>query len=103
MKHSRYRVLDPAAQVVAGAPVSPDRTVDLTAREARYPLDQGLIELASPEAAPEIPADPPHHPLDHDGDGRPGGSIPGQRRRRAPPVRDVEAQRDDRSGSGSEG
>lgn len=85
MKHHRYLVLDPAAQVVAGASVSADRMVDLTVRAARYPLDQGLIEPAPPESAPPLPADPARHPLDHDGDGRPGGSLPGPRRRRAAP------------------
>lgn len=87
MKHNRYFVLDSAAQVVAGTPVSSDRMVDLTARAARYPLDQGLIALAPPEPAPHVPADPSHHPLDHDGDGRLGGSLPGPRRRR--PVSDA--------------
>ena len=82
----RYRVLDAAAQSVAGYPVTPERLVDLTAREARYPLDQGLIAPVPPQEPPVIPADPPRHPLDHDGDGLPGGSLPGPRRRRAAPA-----------------
>lgn len=40
--------------------------------------------LGKPEPAPEV-IDPPHHPLDHDGDGKPGGSLPGPRRRRRAP------------------
>jgi len=92
MKHNRYLVLDPAAQVVAGAPVTADRTVDLTVRAARYPLDQGIIAPAPLESAPAVPADPPHHPLDHDGDGRPGGSLPGPRRRRAAPDAGIDTE-----------
>lgn len=38
-----------------------------------------LAAIVAPEPAPV--ASP--HPLDHDGDGRPGGSMPGPRRRRA--------------------
>lgn len=90
----RYRVLDADAQSVAGQPVTPERLVDLTLREARYPLDQGLIAPVPPQEPPVIPADPPRHPLDHDGDGLPGGSLPGPRRRRnaasATPVADTE-------------
>lgn len=43
-------MLDPAAQVVAGAPVSTDRMVDLTVRAARHPLDQGIIAPAPLES-----------------------------------------------------
>jgi hypothetical protein len=80
----RYRVLDADAQSVAGQPVTSERLVDLTAREARYPLDQGLIEPAPAQESPVI-EDAPRHPLDHDGDGRKGGSLPGSRRRRRAP------------------
>ncbi|MDP2358641.1 MAG: hypothetical protein Q8M31_21660 [Beijerinckiaceae bacterium] len=81
----RYRVLDADAQSVTGQAVTPERMVDLTAREARYPLDQGLIEPA-PAPSPPVIEDAPRHPLDHDGDGRKGGSLPGPRRRRAVPA-----------------
>ena len=89
----RYRVLDADAQSVAGQPVTPERLVDLTLREARYPLDQGLIENA-PAQNPPVVEDAPGDPLDHDGDGLKGGSLPGPRRRRnaasATPVADTE-------------
>ncbi len=40
---------------------------------------------SEPVAAPVAASEPaPRHPLDHDGDGRPGGSLPGPRRRGRP-------------------
>lgn len=39
------------------------------------------VVAADPEPEPETE----RHPLDHDGDGKPGGSLPGPRRRRRAP------------------
>jgi len=39
--------------------------------------------VVAPEPEPEPAPVAPLHPLDHDGDGHPGGSMPGPRRRRA--------------------
>ena len=63
-----YRVLDADARTIGGVRISPLRTVDLNDAQARYPLDQGqVVEV---------------HPLDHDADGRIGGSLPRAKRAR---------------------
>ena len=46
-----------------------------------------MVDLADPAISPvpsdEAIAEAVRHPLDHDGDGKPGGSLPGRRKRRA--------------------
>jgi len=56
--------------------------------EAPAPLPDPAVNVLAavikPEPEPEPEPEPAEiHPLDHDGDGKPGGSLPGPRRRRA--------------------
>ena len=83
-----YRVTEAAdgSVRIAGRFHRACETVRLTDKEALWELRRGLVEpiaadVASKESAsvraPSAPADP----LDHDGDGRKGGSLPGRRRK----------------------
>ncbi len=77
MHRNRY-VVRPGVTHVLGRVVTAGEDLWLTAGEATTPL--GLRQVARPEdlAAEAVP----RHPLDHDGDGRPGGSRRGARRRK---------------------
>lgn len=71
-----YRVLDPSADTLGGVAVESDRTVIMTPAQAEHWLRMGAISPAPPSHPAQF------HPLDHDMDGRPGGSLPGRRRKR---------------------
>lgn len=57
-----------------------DETERFGAAEATRLINAGFAVAAGIERAVATPAIERRHPLDHDGDGRPGGSLKGKRR-----------------------
>lgn len=79
MTKTKYRVSDVHAKSIAGQRVVAG-VVELTAAEASWPLAQEqVVEIDDP---PPAPVQVERDPLDHDGDGRRGGSLPKYRRGR---------------------
>ena len=91
----RYIVADSVTRVL-GREVRPGQELWLTEAEATTPLAERHVRVPGVTGAgfAAITTDRPsggeerasglsvRHPLDHDGDGRPGGGRPGPRRRR---------------------
>lgn len=75
-----FRVTDAAdgSVRIAGRFPREGETVHLTDKEALWEMRRGLVEPIAAEV-PAAAADP----LDHDGDGRKGGSLPRAPRRKA--------------------
>lgn len=97
----RYEVVDPNATDIGGERVE-NGLVSMTPEQAEHWLRMGAIrglettftpsvkmaDLETPQAGVDVIDEvtagvAPRHPLDHDGDGRPGGSKPGRRRKKA--------------------
>lgn len=73
MSKLTYYVTAAAGPVVAGFPSPGEgREIPLTPSQAEQPLRLGYLTTVKPKLK-ESPAEMPH-PLDHDGDGRKGGS-----------------------------
>lgn len=102
MLRNRYVATAKAAtMMVLGRRVRPGQDLWLTEGEARTPLGLGLVsapnpaqepasapaghqdtaQAAEPAQAPVLADPAPVDPLDHDGDGKKGGSLPGRRRK----------------------
>jgi hypothetical protein len=73
-----YEVIDRHADMIGGERVEKG-IVNLSDAQAEHWLRVGTIRCLSKTFEPGPPA---RHPLDHDGDGRPGGSLPGRKRGR---------------------
>lgn len=75
-----FEVIDPFAATIGGERVV-DGVVRLTDVQAAHYLRMGVIRGLEKMFLPDPPS-PPRHPLDHDGDGRKGGSLPGRKVRK---------------------
>jgi hypothetical protein len=77
-----FEVVDRHADQIAGEPVR-DGIVNLSDAQAEHFLRMGAIRGLESTFTPDVKMTlPARHPLDHDGDGRPGGSLPGRKRGR---------------------